>query len=254
MRNSLVITVGATLITILSSTLAGYVYSRYRSRFLTGTAFFMLFMRMLPPIIITLPLFPVANLLRMNDTHLILILLYSTFFVSLSTWIMKAFMDALPKELEESAVIDGATLWQTIVRVVMPLAIHGIIACVDLRLCLFLERVHLCACIHHTQRQDGPPGHQRDPGHRGRCAVGSALCRGDPPGRAHRALRGFRPALRGRRAHCRSGQGLSARGGTGSSAASRQRCHPRCWAPSQRAAASTKNRAIAWMHRRHVAR
>jgi multiple sugar transport system permease protein len=88
----------------------------------------MLFMRMFPPIIITLPLFPVANLLRMNDTHLILILLYSTFFVSLSTWIMKAFMDALPRELEESAFIDGATLWQTILRVVMPLAVHGIIA------------------------------------------------------------------------------------------------------------------------------
>ena len=61
--------------------MAGYVYSRFRSRLLTASAFFMLVVRMLPPIIITLPLFPVANWLRINDTHFILILLYSTFFM-----------------------------------------------------------------------------------------------------------------------------------------------------------------------------
>lgn len=128
MKNSLIITLGATALTVVSSTMAGYVYSRFRSRLLTASAFFMLVVRMLPPIIITLPLFPVANLLRINDTHLILILLYSTFFVSLSTWIMKAFIDQIPRELEESAVIDGASLRQTLQRVVMPLSVHGIIA------------------------------------------------------------------------------------------------------------------------------
>lgn len=128
MRNSLIITLGATFLTIVATTMAGYVYSRYRNRFLTGSAFFMIFVRMLPPIIVTLPLFPVANWLRLNDTHFFLIMLYATFFVSLGTWIMKAFIDQIPREIEEAAVIDGASQMQILVRVVFPLAVHGIIA------------------------------------------------------------------------------------------------------------------------------
>ncbi len=126
--NSLIVTIGATLLCITSSALAGYVYSRCRSSLLTGSAFFMLFVRMLPPIIITLPLFPVVNEFGLNDTYVILILLYATFFVSLSTWIMKAFIDDIPRELEEAAFIDGATVLQTLRKVVLPLAVHGIVA------------------------------------------------------------------------------------------------------------------------------
>jgi multiple sugar transport system permease protein len=128
LRNSIVITLGATGLTILVSTVAGYVYSRYRSRMLTLTAFFMVFVRMFPPIVTTLPLFPAMNALGLMDTHLLLILLYATFFVSLSTWIMKAFIDQIPRELEEAAFVDGATLAQTLGRVTLPLAAHGMIA------------------------------------------------------------------------------------------------------------------------------
>ena len=70
----------------------------------------MLAARMLPPIIITVPLFPILNALRMNDTHLLLILLYAAFYVSLGTWIMRAFVAQLPIELEEAAAVDGAGL------------------------------------------------------------------------------------------------------------------------------------------------
>lgn len=128
MLNSLIITAGATLITVVLSTVAGYVFSRYRSPFLTGSAFFLLFIRMLPPITITLPLFPIVNMLGMNDTHLLLILLYAAFFISLSAWIMKSFIDGVPVELEEAAVVDGAQLWQVISMVVVPLALSGMIA------------------------------------------------------------------------------------------------------------------------------
>jgi multiple sugar transport system permease protein len=126
--NSLIITLGATALAVLSSTLAGWVYSRYRGRMLTLSAFFMIFIRLIPPIVITLPLFPVVNWLRLNDTHLVLILLYATFFVSLGTMIMKTFIDQIPRELDEAAVVDGATAWQTVTRVVLPLAAQGMIA------------------------------------------------------------------------------------------------------------------------------
>jgi len=126
--NSLVITTGATLLTVITTTLAGYVYSRLRSRVLAVSAFWMIVIRMVPPIVITLPLFPVVNMLRLNDTHLLLILLYATFFVSLNTWIMKAFIDQIPAELEEAAIIDGARLHQILRHVILPLAAQGMIA------------------------------------------------------------------------------------------------------------------------------
>ncbi|HET6470133.1 MAG TPA: carbohydrate ABC transporter permease [Geminicoccaceae bacterium] len=126
--NSAVITIGATALTVVATTLAGYVYARCRSRLLAGSAFFTIFIRMLPPIVITLPLFPIVNWLRLNDTHLILIVLYATFFVSLNTWIMKAFIDQIPKELDEAAIIDGASLFRVLRHVVIPLSVQGMIA------------------------------------------------------------------------------------------------------------------------------
>lgn len=126
--NSLIVTAGTTLLAIVASTLAGYVYARYRNRMLNITAFGMLAARMLPPIIITVPLFPMINALRMNDTHLLLILLYAAFYVSLGTWIMRAFIAQLPIELEEAAAVDGAGLLAILVRVVLPLVVPGIIA------------------------------------------------------------------------------------------------------------------------------
>jgi multiple sugar transport system permease protein len=83
---------------------------------------------MFPPIVITLPLFPVANRLGLNDTSLVLVLLYATFFVSLSTWIVKAGVDALPYELEEAAMIDGASVWQRLRTVVLPLVAPSLVA------------------------------------------------------------------------------------------------------------------------------
>jgi multiple sugar transport system permease protein len=128
MLNSLIITAGATLLTVVVTSMAGYVYASYSSRLLTGSAFFMIFVRMFPPIIITLPLFPVVNLLGLSDTHILLIVLYATFFVSLGTWIMRAFIEQIPRELEEAAFVDGAGLAQTVTRVVLPLAAQGIVA------------------------------------------------------------------------------------------------------------------------------
>ncbi|MGA1315819.1 MAG: carbohydrate ABC transporter permease [Rubrivivax sp.] len=126
--NSLVISLSATALTLVVAFLAGYVYSRRSSRVLTASAFFMILVRLLPPIVITLPLFPAVNWLQLNDTKLVLVLLYCAFFVSLGTWIMKAFIDQLPRELEEAAAIDGASLRQTLWRVVLPLSHAGLIA------------------------------------------------------------------------------------------------------------------------------
>ena len=126
--NSFIITLGATALTIVTTTMAGYVYARFHNRVLTASAFFMIVIRMVPPIVITIPLFPALNYFLLNDTHILLMLLYACFFVSLSTWIMMAFITQIPREMEEAAFVDGATLFQTLTRVTLPLAVQGIIA------------------------------------------------------------------------------------------------------------------------------
>ncbi len=106
--NSAVITVGATVLAVIASTCAGYVYSRDSGRMLNASVLFLIAVRLIPPIVVTLPLFPIVNMLRLNDTHLVLILLYATFFVSLGTVLMRTFIDQIPRELDEAARIDGA--------------------------------------------------------------------------------------------------------------------------------------------------
>ena len=126
--NSLVITAGATLLAVGVSLLAGYAYSRHRSRALSASAFFLIFVRLVPPIVITLPLFPVVNAIALNDTHLVLVILYATFFVSLGTLVMRTFIDQIPKELDEAAYLDGASRRQILAKLILPLSAQGMIA------------------------------------------------------------------------------------------------------------------------------
>ena len=127
-RNSLIIAVGATVLAAAVSLMAGVVYSRYASRALAFSAFYMIEIRLLPPIVVTLPLFPLADYLGLSDTHILLILLYATFWVSLYTMIMKTFIDEVPRELDEAAFVDGATRWQTLLLVILPLTLQGMAA------------------------------------------------------------------------------------------------------------------------------
>lgn len=126
--NSLIVTLGATALAVIVSAMAGYVYSRRRNPYLAGSAFFMIFVRLFPPIVVTLPLFPLVNALRLNDTHLILVILYATFFVSMGTMILKSFVDQIPRELDEAAMVDGAGVWSVFWRVILPLSAQGMIA------------------------------------------------------------------------------------------------------------------------------
>ena len=126
--NSFLVTLGATLLAVLVSLLAGFAYSRHAGRGLQASAFFLIFVRLFPPIVITLPLFPMVNWLRLNDTHLVLIVLYATFFVSLGTLLMRTFIDQIPRELDEAALVDGASRPTILRRVIMPLSAQGMLA------------------------------------------------------------------------------------------------------------------------------
>jgi len=128
LRNSAVIALAATALTVVASVLAGYVYSRYRGRGLAASALFMVAIRLLPPIVITLPLYPVVSALKLADSHFLMVILYSTFFVSLGSLILKTFIDGIPEELDQAATIDGATEMQLLRRVIVPLSAQGMVA------------------------------------------------------------------------------------------------------------------------------
>jgi multiple sugar transport system permease protein len=126
--NSTIITIGATVLAITASTCAGYAYSRYSSRFLNASVMFLIVVRLIPPIVVTLPLFPIVNEIGLNDTHVVLIVLYATFFVSLGTVLMRTFIDQVPRELDEAAEIDGASRLVILRQVLVPLVAPGILA------------------------------------------------------------------------------------------------------------------------------
>lgn len=128
LTNSLIITVGATVLAVVTSAMAGYAYSRFRHPALAGSAFFLIFVRLVPPIVVTLPLFPAVNYLRLNDTHILMIVLYATFFISLGTLVMRTFIDQIPRELDDAAHIDGATRLQILRRIIFPLSAQGMVA------------------------------------------------------------------------------------------------------------------------------
>lgn len=128
LANSLAVTVGATLVCVGASVLAGYVYSRVRSRIATASAFYMVGIRLLPPIVVTLPLFPLADHLGLSDTRTVLIILYASFFVSLCTLLLKSFIDTIPEEIDQAARIDGASDLTILLRIVLPLSVQGLVA------------------------------------------------------------------------------------------------------------------------------
>jgi len=126
--NSFIVTVLATLIAVAASLCAGYAYSRFRNTWLEASAFGLIVVRLIPPIVCTLPLFPAANALGLQDTHLWLAVLYATFFVSLGTFVMRSFIDQIPRELDEAAAIDGAGRFATLFRIIAPVAAQGMLA------------------------------------------------------------------------------------------------------------------------------
>jgi len=128
MGNSAIIAISATVIGVIVSACAGYVYSRFPGRFTSISGFYLIAVRLLPGLVISIPLFPLVGYLGLMDTHAILILLYVTFWVSVNTFVMKAFIDQIPKELDEAALIDGASSLQVLFKIILPLSAQGMVA------------------------------------------------------------------------------------------------------------------------------
>jgi multiple sugar transport system permease protein len=126
--NSLIIAVTSTFIAVAMGTLTAYGFSRFKLAAEPDLLFFILSTRMLPPVVVAIPMFLMYRVVGLVDTHLGLIILYTAFNLSFSVWIMKGFIDEIPKEYEEAALVDGYTRLQAFVKIVLPEAATGIAA------------------------------------------------------------------------------------------------------------------------------
>ena len=124
--NSVIIGFGSTFLSIVLGTLAAYAFSRYRIPLKDDLLFFILSTRMMPPIAVAIPIFLMFRSLGLSDTHAGMILLYTAVNLSLSVWLLKGFIDEIPLEYEEAALIDGYTRFQAFTKVVLPQATTGI--------------------------------------------------------------------------------------------------------------------------------
>ena len=127
-RNSFIIAGLSTIVSVVLGLFAAYAFSRFPVPGKDDLLFFILSTRMLPAVVVTIPLFLMYRQLRLHDTHLGLILLYTVFNLSLSVWLLKGFMDEIPREYEEAAMVDGYSRLQAFFRIVLPQALTGIAA------------------------------------------------------------------------------------------------------------------------------
>ncbi len=124
--NSVIIGFGSTFLSVFLGTLAAYAFSRFKIPLADDLLFFILSTRMMPPIAVAIPIFLMYRNLNLSDTHLGMILLYTAVNISLAVWLLKGFIDEIPREYEEAALIDGYTRFQAFYKVVLPQAATGI--------------------------------------------------------------------------------------------------------------------------------
>jgi multiple sugar transport system permease protein len=128
LRNSVIITGISTIFSVVLGLFAAYAFSRFKIPGKGDLLFFILSTRMLPAVVVTIPIFLMYRQVGLYDKHLGMILLYIAFNLSFSVWLLKGFIDEIPKEYEEAALVDGYTRLQAFFRVVLPQAITGIAA------------------------------------------------------------------------------------------------------------------------------
>ena len=126
--HSLVVAIGTMLLGLSVSITAAYAFSRFRFPGRRVLMLQFLLVNMFPIVLLIIPLFIIMKSLGLLDTHLGLILAHSTFSIPFATWMMISYFDAIPRSLDEAAMVDGCTPIGAMVRVVLPLTVPGIIA------------------------------------------------------------------------------------------------------------------------------
>ena len=127
-RNSLLVSGGTTFLAIVVGSLAGYAMSRwrFRGRGLYGNS--LLVIQMFPGVMLAIPMYLLLTKFHLIDTLWALLVTYLTFALAFSVWMLKGYFDGIPKEMEEAALIDGASRLRILWSIILPLARPGIVS------------------------------------------------------------------------------------------------------------------------------
>ena len=128
MGHSLIVALGTVAVGLTVSVTAAYAFSRFRFRGRRLLMLQFLLVNMFPVVLLILPLFILMRKLGLLDTHLALILANSTVAIPFAVWMLRSYVGAIPKSLDEAAMIDGCSRLAALRRVVLPLALPGIIS------------------------------------------------------------------------------------------------------------------------------
>ena len=126
--NTILVSVTSTFLSIFCSVLAAYAIERLRFRGARYVGMSIFLAYLVPPSILFIPLAAMVYKLNLFDTRLALILTYPTFLIPFCTWLLMGYFKSIPLELEECALIDGANRWQILARIILPLAVPGLIS------------------------------------------------------------------------------------------------------------------------------
>ncbi len=131
-KNSLIIALGGTTLAVALGSMAGYALTRFQFKFAwmrnEDIAYWFISQRMLPPVVVVIPFLIFFRYVGLLDTQLGLIIAYGGFNLPLAVWITRDFFAALPRDIEESAMIDGCSRWQAFVKIALPLSVPGLVA------------------------------------------------------------------------------------------------------------------------------
>src|SRR6202521_2501227 len=155
--NSLVIAFGSTALSVVLGVTAAYAFSRFRVPGKDDLLFFILSTRMMPPIAVAIPIYLMYREVGLSDTRLGMILLYTAVNVSLAIWLLKGFIDEIPREYEEAALVDGYTRLHAFFKVVLPQATTGIVATAIFCLIFAWNEYAFAVLLTSGEAQTAPP-------------------------------------------------------------------------------------------------
>ncbi len=126
--NTMLVAVGSTALSLVASVLGAYAIERIRFTGSRQVGLVIFLAYLIPPSILFIPLAFIVFKLGIYDSRLALIFTYPTFLIPFCTWLLMGYFRSIPFELEESALVDGASRWQILVKIILPLAVPGLIS------------------------------------------------------------------------------------------------------------------------------
>ncbi|HRX04476.1 MAG: carbohydrate ABC transporter permease [Anaerolineae bacterium] len=157
LKNSLIIAGVSTIFSVVLGFFAAYAFSRFDVPGKDDLMFFILSTRMLPAVVVTIPLFLMYRQFGLHDTYQGMILLYTVFNLSLAVWLLKGFIDEIPLEYEEAALVDGYSRIQAIFKIVLPQAMTGIAATVVFSLIFAWNEYAFALMLTSDKARTAPP-------------------------------------------------------------------------------------------------